>query len=154
MLFRSAREFGFVVFPTIAQALRLGGDRLAVDGVLIIGEHGDYPKNNLGQTPYPRYEFFRQVVDVYRKDGRTAPIFNDKHLSWKWEWAAEMVRDARELKIPFIAGSSLPATWRLPAVDLPMGAPVEELMCVAMGDRKSTRLNSSHSSVSRMPSSA
>ena len=59
--------------------------------MLIIGEHGDYPKNEFGQTKYPRYEFFKQVTEVFRKDGRAVPVFNDKHLSWKWEWAKEMV---------------------------------------------------------------
>ena len=42
------------LFPTIAEALTLGSDRLAVDGVVIIGEHGEYPKNEKGQTLYPR----------------------------------------------------------------------------------------------------
>src|SRR5438874_7254555 len=35
-----AREFGFAVYPTIAETLRCGGPQLAVDGVLIIAEHG------------------------------------------------------------------------------------------------------------------
>jgi hypothetical protein len=128
-----AEEFGFKIYPTVAEALRCGGDRLAVDAVLVIGEHGDYPTNEIGQKKYPRYEFFRQVVDVFRKDGRTAPVFNDKHLSWKWEWAAEMVATARELGFPLLAGSSLPVTWRMPAVDLPYGAEVEEALGVAVG---------------------
>ena len=62
-----AEEFGFTIYPTIAEALRCGGERLAVDAVLIIGEHGDYPVNAIGQKQYPRYEFFRQVVDVFRQ---------------------------------------------------------------------------------------
>ena len=66
--------------------------------MLIIGEHGDYPNNEFGQKKYPRYEFFKQVTDVFRRDGRAAPVFNDKHLSWKWEWAKEMVDLSRELK--------------------------------------------------------
>src|ERR1700730_6787394 len=33
------REFGFQVYPTIPEALRCGGSKLAVDAVLIIGEH-------------------------------------------------------------------------------------------------------------------
>src|SRR5256885_6651858 len=70
-----AREFGFTIYPTIAEALRAGGDKLAVDAVLVIGEHGDYPKNDIGQKMYPRYEFFKQVTDVYRKDGRAVPVF-------------------------------------------------------------------------------
>ncbi len=126
-------EFGFKIYPTVAEALRLGGNKLAVDAVLIIGEHGNYPKSEYQQTKYPRYEFFKQVTDVYRKDGRTAPVFNDKHLSWKWQWADEMVKISKELNFGFCAGSSLPVTWRMPAIEMPMGAEVEELMCVAMG---------------------
>lgn len=128
-----AEEFGFRIYPTIAEALRCGGERLAVDAVLIIGEHGQYPRNELGQRLYPRYEFFKAVTDVFRRDGRSVPVFNDKHLSWNWEWAAEMVRTARELDFPLLAGSSLPHTWRLPAVDMPWGAEVEEALCVAYG---------------------
>ena len=77
-----AKEFGFQVYPTIAEALRCGTDRLAVDAVLIICEHGDYPRNALGQVLYPRYEFFQQVVEVFEKDGHTVPVYNDKHLSY------------------------------------------------------------------------
>jgi hypothetical protein len=128
-----AREFGFKIYPTIAAALRAGGDRLAVDAVLVIGEHGDYPNNELGQKLYPRYEFFKHVTDVFRQDGRAVPMFNDKHLSWKWEWAKEMVDTARSLGFPLAAGSSLPVTWRMPSVDMPYGAEVEEVMCVAIG---------------------
>ena len=126
-------EFGFPIFPTVAEAVRRGGKELAVDAVLIIGEHGRYPKSEYGQTKYPRYEFFKQVTDVFRKDGRAVPVFNDKHLSWKWEWAKEMVDISRELKFPFLAGSSLPVTWRMPSVEMPHGAEVEEMLCVAIG---------------------
>jgi hypothetical protein len=128
-----ADEFGFRIFPTIAEALRCGGDKLAVDAVLIIGEHGEYPKNEFGQKEYPRYQFFKQVVDVFRQDGRTTPVFNDKHLSWKFEWAREMVDASKEMKFEFCAGSSLPVTWRMPSVDMPFGAEVEEMLCLAHG---------------------
>ncbi len=129
---RSA-EFGFPLFPTVADALRCGGKEMAVDAVLIIGEHGKYPRSEYGQTKYPRYEFFKQVTDVFRKDGRVVPVFNDKHLSWKWEWAKEMVDISRELKIPFLAGSSLPVTWRMPSVEMPYGAEVEEILGIGYG---------------------
>lgn len=128
-----AREFGFPIYPSIAETVRCGGNELAVDAVLIIGEHGNYAKNEFEQTKYPRYEFFKQVTAVFRQEGKSVPIFNDKHLSWKWEWAKEMFDTARELKFAFAAGSSLPVTWRMPAVDLPHGAEVEELLCVAFG---------------------
>jgi hypothetical protein len=128
-----AKEFGFTIYPTVAEALRRGGDKLAVDAVLVIGEHGKYPRTPIGQIQYPRYEFFRQVVEVFKKDGHTTPVFNDKHLSWKWEWARDMVETARAMQFPLLAGSSLPHTWRLPAIEMPIGAEVEEAMCVAIG---------------------
>lgn len=130
---KRAAEFGFTIYPSIAETLRAGGDKLAVDAVLIIGEHGNYPLNEIGQKKYPRYEFFKAVTDVFRKEGRALPVFNDKHLSWKFEWAKEMVELSKELKFAFLAGSSLPVTWRMPDVDLPYGAEVEEIVCVAHG---------------------
>lgn len=128
-----SKEFGFPIYPSIAQALRCGGDKLAVDAVLVIGEHGNYPDNEFGQKRYPRYEFFKQVVNVFKTDGRVVPMFNDKHLSWKWEWAKEMVDTARAMNIPYLAGSSLPVTWRMPSIDMPYGAELEEVMCLAIG---------------------
>jgi hypothetical protein len=128
-----ARQFGFKVYPTIAQALRSGGGRLAVDGLLIIGEHGRYPRNDKGQILYPRYEFFQQMVEVFEKDGRAVPVFNDKHLSYSFAKARKMVEASRRLGFPLLAGSSLPVTWRLPSLDLPLDCVVEEALMVGVG---------------------
>ncbi len=128
-----SKEFGFPIYPSIAEAIRCGGDELAVDAVLVIGEHGNYPKNEYQQTQYPRYEFFKAVTDVFRQENKSVPMFNDKHLSWKWDWAKEMVETSRELDFALCAGSSLPVTWRMPDVEMPLGAEVEELMCLAIG---------------------
>lgn len=123
---RAMRHPQMKIYPTIADALTCGGSTLAVDGVLLIGEHGKYPSNEKGQQLYPRYEYFQQVVDVYRKSGKTAPLFNDKHLSWSWDHAREMVETAKTMGFGLMAGSSLPVTWRQPSVDLPRGTEVEE----------------------------
>lgn len=130
---KRAVEFGFKVYPTVAEALRCGGSKLDVDAVLLIGEHGNYPVNAIGQKQYPRYELFQKIVDVFRQDGRSTPVFNDKHLSWNFQWAKEMVETARSMKFPFLAGSSLPVTWRMPSIDMPRDAEVEEALVVAMG---------------------
>ena len=132
-----SEEFGFPIYDSVAEALRCGGSELAVDAVLLIGEHGDYPKNEFGQTQYPRYELFKQITAVYRADGRSAPGFNDKHLSWKWDWAREMVDLSEELGFALAAGSSLPGTWRMPSIEMPANAPVEEMMSVAIGSMDS-----------------
>ena len=127
-----AASFGFTVYPTIAEALRCGGKKLAVDGILIIGEHGDYPRNEKGQILYPRYEFFRQAVDVFEADGRAVPVFNDKHLSYSFTKASAMVEAAKRL-LPFLAGSSLPVTWRLPPIEMPLGCEIEQALMVGVG---------------------
>lgn len=128
-----AREFNFEVFPTIREALRCGGDKLAVDAVMIVCEHGDYPRNEKGQILYPRYEFFKECVKVFEEDGRAVPIYNDKHLSYSFVKAQEMVADSHRLGFPFLAGSSLPVTWRLPDVDVPLGAEIEDALMVGVG---------------------
>ena len=121
------------IYPTIAEALTRGGDSLAVDGVLLIGEHGRYPRNEKGQRLYPRYEFFQEIVKVFRDSGKSVPVFNDKHLSWNWDWALEMYNTSRELDFALMAGSSLPVSRRIPPVEMPRDAVVEEAMCVSPG---------------------
>ena len=129
---RRGKEFGFTVYPTIAEALRNGTDKLDVDCVLLIGEHGDYEINEIGQKLYPRYRLFNGITEVFKEDGLSVPVFNDKHLSWNFEWAADMVAQSQALDFPMLAGSSLPVTWRMPAVELPLGAEIEEAR-VAVG---------------------
>jgi hypothetical protein len=128
-----AREFDFQATREVADALTLGTGKLAVDGVLLIGEHGNYPRNDRGQILYPRYELMEQIVAVFRKTGKTVPVFNDKHLSYSWERAKKMVGWAEELKFPLMAGSSLPVTWRRPELELPLGAQVEDSLVAAYG---------------------
>ena len=128
-----AREFGCTVYTTIAEALRCGGDALAVDGIMLIGEHGEYPDNEKGQKLYPRYEMFKQCVDVFEQDGRAVPIYNDKNLSYSFEKGREMVTDSKRLDFPVLAGSSLPVTWRLPDLELPLECEIEEGLMVGVG---------------------
>jgi len=130
---RRAEEFGFTLYSSIAGALRLGTDALAVDGVLLIGEHGDYPANDKGQKLYPRYEFFSQIVDVFRQDGRSVPVFNDKHLSYSFDKAQQMVGMAKELDFPLLAGSSLPVTFRTPPLELSLGCHIQEALMIGVG---------------------
>lgn len=118
---------------TIEEALTLGTSKLAVDGVVIIAEHGEYPVNEKGQRRYPRYEWFKKVVKVFEDSGRSVPVFNDKHLSTVWSECKEMVDDSIRLKFPFLAGSSLPVTWRMPATEIELNTPLKESVCVCYG---------------------
>ncbi len=128
-----SRRHNVPIYPTIAEALNRGGSKLAVDGVIIIAEHGNYPKNEKGQTRYPRYQFFKEVIRVFESSGRSVPVFNDKHLSTVWSECTEMVADSRRLEFAFLAGSSLPVTWRLPSIDIPVGTHLSESVAVCYG---------------------
>jgi hypothetical protein len=127
-------KYGIELCDSVEQALG-GPSSLDVDGVLLIIEHGEYPLNNLGQILYPRYEMFERIVEVFRKSGRSVPVFVDKHLSYDHAKAAMMVRTAKELGFPLMAGSSLPVTWRIPEIEPPLQTPFREGLVVFGYDR-------------------
>lgn len=126
-----AAKHNVPIYRTVYEALTLGTGKLAVDGVLLIGEHGDYPVNDKLQTLYPRFELFLEITDVFRQSRRSVPVFNDKHLSWSWIKARRMVEISKELKFPFMAGSSISATYRQPDLDLPWGAPARKAVAIS-----------------------
>ena len=126
-----SKKYNVPIFRTVLDALTLGGDQLAVDGVLLIGEHGDYPFNDKEQKLYPRFEMFLKITDVFRQYKRSVPIFNDKHLSFSWRQAKRMVDISRELKFPMLAGSSVPVAFRVPAIDSPFGVPQKHAVAIS-----------------------
>lgn len=129
-----ATEHGFRESKTIEDALTLGTGKLAVDGVLLICEHGDYPYNAFGQKLYPRHDYFKEIVKVFEKSGRTVPVFCDKHLSYNRKKAADMVATANRMKFPLMAGSSLPVTWRRPELELKLGTKLESAVLASRGE--------------------
>ena len=125
-----AASHRFRVSESIEDALTLGTGRLAVDGVLLIAEHGDYPKSKLGNTQYPKRRFWEETLKVFRASGRVVPVFIDKHLADNWQDAKFIYDSAREMKIPIMAGSSVPGTWRRPPVDVTRGARLREIVAI------------------------
>lgn len=128
-----ANEFNFRICQNIPEALRCGGDKLAVDAVLSVVEQGDYPRNHKDQILYPRYDYFQQCVQVFQTEGRAVPYFNHGSLSFSFQEAHSMVGAAERLDFPMMAGSSLPVTWRIPDVDIPLGAQIEDAVMVGIG---------------------
>lgn len=133
------RQQNVELCETPEQALGSHG-KLDVDGVLLIIEHGDYPLNERGQVLYPRYELFQRIANVFERQGRGVPVFVDKHLSYDYERAAEMVRRAKAIGFPLMAGSSLPVTWRLPEIEPPRETPFREGLVVFGYDRASEEI--------------
>ncbi len=131
------KRYQVPVCSSIYEALTLGTGRLAVDGVLLVGEHGEYPWNEKEQHLYPRYRLFLEITDVFREMRKSVPLFNDKHFSYSWPQAKRMYDLSKELGFAFMAGSSLPVNIRRPAVDVPWGATVPHAVSVAMGPRDS-----------------
>lgn len=133
-----AVKHGFRICKTIDEAITLGTGHVQVAGVLIICEHGNYPlSKHTQQKMYPRRRLFDAVAASFRKAGTVVPVFNDKHLSYKFADAKHMYETARELKIPLMAGSSIPVTWRRPAVSLPTGCEIEAAISVGSGGLES-----------------
>jgi hypothetical protein len=115
------RKHGVPIFPTIRQGIGVGTSEVSVDGVILIGEHGNYPWNSKEQHLYPRRRLFDGVVSAFRSFGKSVPVFTDKHLSYEWLFARWMYDQARALGFPVLAGSSVPLAWRRPELSLPMG---------------------------------
>ena len=126
-----AARYNIPIYGSIRQALTLDGDTLAVDGVLLIGEHGDYAWNEKEQHLYPRKYFMEQICGVFATSGRAVPVFNDKHLSYNWHDAKWMYDRAAKLGAPFMAGSSLPVGWRNPWLEHDRETPLQEALVVS-----------------------
>ncbi|HEU0121504.1 MAG TPA: hypothetical protein VFQ91_13320 [Bryobacteraceae bacterium] len=129
-----AAEYGIHLYSSVREALCAGGDALAVDGVAVIGEHGDYPKTARGNFQYPRKKRFDEVTAEFRRAARVLPLMNDKYLAFEWKDAKEMYDRVRSDKIPFFCGSSLPLTWRRPALTFDRGIALNEVLAVSFSD--------------------
>jgi hypothetical protein len=127
-------EYNVPRYPTVGEAITCGGSGIAVDGVVIIGEHGDFEYNEFEQKLYPRRRLFDAAVATMIGAGKTIPIFNDKHLSWAFSDARAMYDTAQRLGIPFLAGSTIPLAWRIPTgTEWPFGAPMAEIVIAGYG---------------------
>ncbi len=132
-----SKRFNLPLYDSVDGALCCGKREMDVDAVLLIGEHGDYPYNELGQHMYPRKQLFDKIVAVMKKSNRFVPLFNDKHLSYRWDWAKEMYDTAKSLGIALQAGSSVPLASRRPMLELPPGCDIEEAVSVHGGGLES-----------------
>ena len=125
-----AQAKGIPVFRTVAEALMLGGEELAVDGVVIVGEHGDYPTDLKGHWLLPRWWFYNQMIRVFERSNRSVPVFNDKHLSYNWDESKWMFDKSRELNFPLTGGGCIPIYYRTPEIELDIDTPIKNSIVV------------------------
>ena len=116
---------GIPIFHTVSEAVTLGGKELAVDGVVLVGEHGNYHTNLKGQKYYPRWWLYQQIIRVFEQSKRSVPVFNDKHFSTSWDEAKWMFDKSRELDFPLYGGSSIPFYYRKPEIELDIDTPIK-----------------------------
>ena len=135
--YQLAERYNVPVYTSILKALTLEGGELAVDGVLLIGEHGDYPYNEFNQHMYPRRYLFEQICGVFASSGRSVPVFCDKHFAYNWPDAEWMYRRAKELNVPLMAGSSLPTCWRNPYLEHELETPISGAVAIGYGGTES-----------------
>ena len=126
-----ARQYGFRISDTIADALTLGTGKLAVDGVILSTEWAPYPVSPTGQVMYPHRRMFEEIVQVFRESGRAVPVFIDKHLADTWTDSKWIYDTARRLDVPLMAGSSLPVTWRRPPADVSDAVELKEIVALS-----------------------
>jgi hypothetical protein len=128
-----AKLNGVPVYSSIEKALTLGGDTLAVDAVIYIGEHGDYPRSRLGVKMYPRLNVMEQIFRVFDASKKVVPVFSDKALAYSWLDAKWIYDRSKELGVPLMAGSVIPYSWRDPMLQHPLGSKIKEAVAVGYG---------------------
>jgi len=118
------------IYKSVGDAVTLGGKELAVDGVVIVAEHGNYPTDLKGHWLLPRWWIYQQVIRVFEQSKRSVPVFNDKHLSYNWDDAKWMFDKSRELNFPLTGGSSIPTFFRKPEIELATETPIKNSILV------------------------
>lgn len=129
-----AEEHGIQIYPSVAAAMRLGGSKIAVDAVAIVGEHGKYPRTPRGNFMYPRWRYFDEATQVMRDEGRVLPMYQDKYFAYAWPDARATYDRVRSMRIPFMCGSTVPLSWQRPPLSIPRGAAIAEIAATSYSD--------------------
>jgi hypothetical protein len=128
-----AARYKIPVVKSVTEALTLGGKELAVDGVLLVASDGNYKVLPTGQLENPQDKLFEKMVEVFRAQAKSVPVFVDSALSWNWEKAKGMYNASKKERFPLMAGSSLPLTWHRPPEILRFGTKIAGAMMVCGG---------------------
>ncbi|WP_171642917.1 hypothetical protein [Paenibacillus phytorum] len=126
-----AEVCGVAIYSTIGEAISESNSVGGIDGILLIGEHGDYPWNEKRQKLYPRLRFFEETFQALDRLGLKVPIFNDKHLSFRMEEAEWIYQGLASRRLPFLGGSSIPHTPHVPEFSIEKLLEVREIFVIS-----------------------
>jgi len=116
------------MYDSIEAAMKCGGESFELDGIIIIGEHGNYPENELGQILYPRRRFFEACLKVMLEAGRIVPVYSDKGFAITQEEIEWVYGQIKQHGIPFMSSSVVPFARQYPAsLPPPNGAPLTKM---------------------------
>ncbi|MBP1995867.1 hypothetical protein [Paenibacillus eucommiae] len=129
-----AAKHGLNMYGTMRETLLCGGTDFDLDGILIIGEHGDYPDNELGQTLYPRRIMFEECLNVMLEFNKIVPVYSDKGFAVIQEDIEWMYEKINQHNIPFMSSSVIPYAFPYPEHrPFPTGAPLHKMFGFAFG---------------------
>ena len=126
-----SKKYGWPLVKTVPETLVDQAGKLTVDGVLLVGEHGDYPRSDTSQIVYPKRRLFSEIIETFEKTGKVVPVFCDKHLADNWEDAKWIYDTSKEMDFPMMAGSSVPGLWRYPPTDVKRDAKLKEIVGIS-----------------------
>ncbi len=129
----AAARHGIPIYPTIRETVRAEHCPYPIDGIIIIGEHGDYPINEKKQNMYPRRRFLEEAIAALDELDLVVPIFSDKHLAYNYTDALWMYNQMKDRGIPFLGGSSIPHTDHVPPFDPHNLLSVRDILVVSSG---------------------
>lgn len=130
-----AAKHGIPMFDSIEETLKCGGSTFQLDGIIIIGEHGEYGKNEYGQIMFPRKLFFEKCLNVMLEANRIVPVFSDKGFAIVREDIEWVYAQVKKYKIPFMSSSSIPFAFQHPHPQtIPSGAPLHRMFGFIYGD--------------------
>jgi hypothetical protein len=114
---------------SIRNALLNGKTAFDLDGIILIGEHGDYPINQYGQILFPRRRFFAECLQVMLEFDRIVPIYSDKAFAVVKKDILWLYRQIKKYHLPFYSSSLLPLARQYPDFAAPpAGSPICKIL--------------------------
>jgi hypothetical protein len=126
-----AGRCGVPIYPTVEEAIKKPFAEGGLDGIIIIGEHGDYPEDEKRRKHYPRRRLLDETLKVLDELDLRIPIFSDKHLSYQIEDTVWMYEQLKRRKLPFMGGSSIPHTPYVPEINVKIFEDAKEFLVVS-----------------------